>query len=343
MRHIALAALIALQTGLALAQMPPYQNRKEVKEFVAEMVNKHGFSRKELTRVFADAQYQPAIVRAMDQPPETVLGSWQAYRAIFVKPERVEAGAEFWNRNADALRRAAAEFGVQEDVIVGIIGVETTFGRNIGTYRVIDALVTLAFDYPKRGAYFRGELEHYLVVSREQGIDPLRIKGSYAGAIGIPQFMPGSYRRFAVDFDGDGQINLATSPADAIGSIGNFLKSHGWMRGEPVAFGAEVSGDAWRKLAGNGINPAYRFADLPGYGVKPSVALPAETLCALIELETPGQPSDVRVTLQNFFVLTRYNHSNLYAAAVLDLAAEITRARSAVPVAGPANATKESP
>jgi membrane-bound lytic murein transglycosylase B len=341
-RHIVLAALLALQ-GLALAQVPPYQNRKEVKEFVAEMVNKHGFTRKELTRVFAEAQYQPAIVRAMDQPPETVLGSWQAYRAIFVKPERVEAGVEFWNRNADALRRAAAEFGVQEDVIVGIIGVETTFGRNIGTYRVIDALVTLAFDYPKRGAYFRGELEHYLVVSREQGIDPLRIKGSYAGAIGIPQFMPGSYRRFAVDFDGDGQINLATSPADAIGSIGNFLKSHGWMRGEPVAFGAEVSGDAWRKLAGNGITPAYRFADLPGYGVKPSVALPGETLCALIELETPGQPSDVRVTLQNFFVLTRYNHSNLYAAAVLDLAAEITRVRSAVPVAGAANAAKESP
>ena len=343
MRYIALAALFALHTGLAWAQVPAYQNRKEVKEFVAEMVKKHGFSRKELTRVFAQAQYQPTIVRAMDQPPETVLGSWQAYRAIFIKPERVEAGAEFWNRNADALRRATAEFGVQEDVIVGIIGVETTFGRNIGTYRVIDALVTLAFDYPKRGSYFRGELEHYLVVSRDQGIDPLRIKGSYAGAIGIPQFMPGSYRRFAVDFDGDGQINLATSPADAIGSIGNFLKSHGWVRGEPVALGAEVSGDAWRKLAGNGVTPAYRFADLPGYGVKPTVALPSETLCALIELETPGQPSDVRVTLQNFFVLTRYNRSNLYAAAVLDLAAEISRARSAVPVAGAANAAKENP
>jgi peptidoglycan lytic transglycosylase B len=338
-----LVALLALHAGLAGAQPSSYQNRKEVKEFVAEMVKKHGFKQKELTRVLAQAQYQPTIVKAMDQPPETVLGSWQAYRAIFIKPERVEAGAEFWNRNADALRRATAEFGVQEDVIVGIIGVETTFGRNIGTYRVIDALVTLAFDYPKRGSYFRGELEHYLVVSRDQGIDPLRIKGSYAGAIGIPQFMPGSYRRFAVDFDGDGQINLATSPADAIGSIGNFLKSHGWVRGEPVALGAEVSGDAWRKLAGNGVTPAYRFADLPGYGVKPSVALPGETLCALIELETPGQPSDVRVTLQNFFVLTRYNRSNLYAAAVLDLAAEISRVRPAVPVAGGANAAKENP
>jgi membrane-bound lytic murein transglycosylase B len=327
-RHAALAALLAIHSALAWAQ-PPYQNRKEVKEFVADMVRKHGFDRKELTRVFAKAQYQPAIVRAMEQPPESALGSWQAYRAIFIRPERIEAGAEFWNRNAEALKRAAAEFGVPEDVIVGIIGVETTFGRNIGTYRVIDALVTLAFDYPKRSAYFRGELEHYLVVSRDQGINPLRIKGSYAGAIGIPQFMPGSYRRFAVDFDGDGQINLATSQADAIGSIGNFLRAHGWARGEPVALGAEVTGDAWRKLVASGITPAYRYADLAGYGVKPSVALPGDTLCALIELETPGQPSDVRVTLRNFFVLTRYNRSNLYAAAVLDLAAEVARARTA--------------
>lgn len=343
MRTAVLAALLALHAGLAGAQPSSYQDRKEVKEFVAEMVKKHGFKQKELTRVLAQAQYQPTIVRAMDQPPESALGSWQAYRAIFIKPERIEAGTQFWNRNAEALRRAADEFGVSEDVIVGIIGVETTFGRNVGTYRVIDALATLAFDYPKRSAYFRVELEHYLVFSRDQRIDPLRVKGSYAGAIGIPQFMPGSYRRFAVDFDGDGQINLATSPADAIGSIGNFLKSHGWVRGEPVAFGAEASGDAWRKLAGNGLTPAYRFADLPGYGVKSSAALPGETLCALIELETPGQPSDIRVTLQNFLVLTRYNRSNLYAAAVLDLAAEIARARSAVPPAGAANAAKENP
>jgi membrane-bound lytic murein transglycosylase B len=339
-RRAALAALLALCAGFASAQTS-YQNRKEVKEFVSEMVKKHGFDRKQLTRVLAQAQYQPGIVRAMEQPPESALASWQAYRAIFLKPERIEAGAQFWTRNAEALKRAASEFGVPEDVIIGIIGVETTFGRNIGTYRVIDALATLAFDYPKRSAYFRGELEHYLVFSRDQRIDPLRVKGSYAGAIGIPQFMPGSYRRFAVDFDGDGQINLATSPADAIGSIGNFLKSHGWVRGQPVAFVAEVSGERWRKLAGAGIVPATPFADLPEYGVKAAADLPGDTLCALIELESPGQPLDVRVTLQNFFVLTRYNRSNLYAAAVLDLAAEIARARSAA-TSAPAPA-KETP
>jgi len=342
-RATALAALLALHQGLAWAQPTSYQNRKEVKEFVAEMVKKHGFGRKELTRVLAQAQYQPAIVRAMDQPPESALGSWQAYRAIFIKPERIEGGVQFWNRNAEALKRAADEFGVSEDVIVGIIGVETTFGRNIGTYRVIDALATLTFDYPKRGAYFRAELEHYLVFSRDQRIDPLRVKGSYAGAIGIPQFMPGSYRRFAVDFDGDGQINLASSPSDAIGSIGNFLKAHGWVRGQPVAIGATVSGDGWRKLAGSGIVPAIRFADLAGYGIKPAAPLPGDTLCALIELDSPGQPSELRVTLQNFFVLTRYNRSNLYAAAVLDLAAEIVRARSAAPVAGTVVPGKSNP
>src|SRR5262245_15291081 len=330
-----LASLILLHAALASAQQPGYDQRKEVKQFIAEMVKKHKFTSRQLTRVFAQAQYQPSIVRAMDQPPESALASWQAYRAIFLKPERVEAGAQFWTRHAEALKRASAEYGVPEDIIVGIIGVETIFGRNIGTYRVIDALTTLAFDYPKRSAYFRGELEHYLVFSRDQKIDPLRVKGSYAGAIGIPQFMPGSYRRFAVDFDGDGQINLATNPTDAIGSIGNFLKSHGWVRGEPVALGAQVSGDGWRKLAGAGIVPATRLSDLPEYGVKAAADLPGDTLCALVELESPGQPSDIRVTLKNFFVLTRYNRSNLYAAAVLDLAAEIARARSAAAKSSP--------
>ena len=336
-----LAAALALQIGSASATDPPaYQHRKEVKQFIAEMVKKHGFTRRELSRVFGKAQFQPAIIKAMEQPAETALASWQAYRAIFINSQRVEAGVQFWNRNAEPLGRAAGEFGVPEEIIVGIIGVETTYGRNIGTYRVIDALATLAFDYPKRAQFFRGELENYLMLSREAGIDPLRIKGSYAGAIGIPQFMPGSYRRFAVDYDGDGTSDLATSPADAIGSIGNFLRAHGWARGEPVAFSAEVSGELWRKLVEAGVVPASRAAELPGLGVKLAAPLPPETRCALIELETAGQPSEFRVTLQNFFVLTRYNRSNLYAAAVLDLAAELARARPAPPAPPPPNPAK---
>ena len=335
------AAALALQLASAAADSPGYQHRKEVKQFIAEMVKKHGFTRRELNRVFGKAQFQPAIIKAMEQPAETALASWHAYRAIFINPQRVEAGVQFWNRNAEPLARAAGEFGVPEEIIVGIIGVETTYGRNIGTYRVIDALSTLAFDYPKRASFFRDELENYLMFTRKAGIDPLRVKGSYAGAIGIPQFMPGSYRRFAVDYDGDGLSDLATSPADAIGSIGNFLKAHGWARGEPVAFAAEVKGEDWRKLAEAGVTPASRAAELPGLGVKPAVPMPPDTRCALIELETPGQPSDFRVTLQNFFVLTRYNRSNLYAAAVLDLATELARARPGPP-APPPNPGKEN-
>jgi membrane-bound lytic murein transglycosylase B len=336
------AAAFALQLGAATAADPQgYQHRKEVKQFIAEMVKKHGFARRELSRVFGKAQFQPAIIKAMEQPAETALASWQAYRAIFINPQRVDAGVQFWNRNTEPLARAAGEFGVPEEIIVGIIGVETTYGRNIGTYRVIDALATLAFDYPKRAQFFRGELENYLMLSREAKIDPLRVKGSYAGAIGIPQFMPGSYRRFAVDYDGDGTSNLATSAADAIGSIGNFLKAHGWVKGEPVAFSAEVSGELWRKLAEAGIAPANRAAELPGFGVKLAAPLPPDTRCALIELETPGQPSEFRVTLQNFFVLTRYNRSNLYATAVLDLATELARARPGPP-APPPNAAKQN-
>jgi membrane-bound lytic murein transglycosylase B len=332
LKYFLFAAALALPLASVTAGPSGYPHRKEVKQFIAEMVEKHRFTRSELNRVFGQAQFQPTIIKAMEQPAETALASWQAYRALFINPQRVEAGVQFWNRHADPLKRAAAEFGVPEGIIVGIIGVETTYGRNIGTYRVIDALSTLAFDYPKRADFFRAELENYLVFTREMRIDALRVKGSYAGAIGIPQFMPGSYRRFAVDYDGDGQIKLATSAADAIGSIGNFLRSHGWVRGEPVAFGAEVKGEDWRKLADAGVAPAHRPADLSGFGVKPAAALPPDALCALIELETPGQPSDFRVTLQNFFVLTRYNRSSLYAAAVVDLAAELARARTGPPV-----------
>ncbi|MGB5082528.1 MAG: lytic murein transglycosylase B [Burkholderiales bacterium] len=337
------AVSLALHLAPAVAESTAYVQRKDVKQFITHMVERHGFARRELNRVLGKAQFQPAIVKAMDQPAETALASWQAYRAIFINPQRIEAGREFWNRHAEPLERAAAEFGVPKEIIVGIIGIETTYGRNVGTYRVIDALATLAFDYPKRAQFFLGELENYLILSRDAGIDPLRIKGSYAGAIGIPQFMPGSYRRFAVDYDGDGLSDLATSPADAIGSIGNFLKAHGWVRGEPVAVAAEASGALWRALADAGVAPSIRAGDLAGLGVKPAVPLPAETRCALIELETTGQRSEFRVTFQNFFVLTRYNRSNLYAAAVLDLASELARAQAGSPAPEPRSAAKEYP
>jgi len=328
--RILFALALALQVTPAAAQPSAYLQRQDVAQFIEAMAQKHGFARKELGRVLGQAQFQPAIIKSMERPPESPLSSWQFYRALFLNPQRVEGGVQFWNRHADAIGRAAMEFGVPGEIIVAIIGVETVYGRNVGTYRVIDALATLAFDYPKRAEFFRGELENYLVFAREMRIDPLAVKGSYAGAIGIPQFMPGSYRRFAVDYDGDGRADLASSPADAIGSVGNFLRAHGWVRGKPAAFGAQVTGEGWRWLVDGGVIPVHRAGDLSGFGVRPAVALPSDVLCALIELESQGQPSDFRVTLQNFFVLTRYNRSSFYATAVLDLAAELAQARLAL-------------
>lgn len=320
------AAAVACHIAAAGAAAPAYAQRQEVRQFIAEMVEKHGFVKRELDFLFSRAHFEPAVIKAMTPPAEAPVRSWQTYRALFLDPQRIEAGVQFRARHAATLKRAAAEFGVPGEIIVAIIGVETVYGRNLGSYRVIDALATLAFDFPPRAEFFRAELENYLLYARDAGVDVFKVKGSYAGAIGIPQFMPGTYRRFALDYDGDGQANLEASAADAIGSVANFLKGHGWERDAPVALGAEVSGDNWRRLADAGIAPVYRAGDLSAFGVKPAAQLPADLPCALIELETPGAPSEFRVGLQNFYVLTRYNRSSFYAAAVLDLARAIAQA-----------------
>jgi membrane-bound lytic murein transglycosylase B len=252
--------------------------------------------------------------------------SWQAYRALFLTPQRIEAGAEFRQRHRQSLARATELYGVPEEIIVAIIGVETVYGRNTGGYRVIDALTTLAFDYRPRAEFFRAELEHFLLYARDAGIDTLALKGSYAGAIGIPQFMPGSYRRYAVDLDGDGRQDLSGSFADAIGSVANFLKSHGWETGQPVAFPAQVQGENYRKLVDAGIKPVYRCSDFAGFNVSAGGETGPDTPCALIELPTPGEASQYLAGRNNFYVLTRYNRSSLYAAAVLDLAQAVKSA-----------------
>ncbi len=297
-----------------------YARRDDVRRFISEMVQKHGFDRSRLRRLFSRARFQPAIIAAITPPAEPRAQSWQAYRALFLTPERIEAGIEFRERQRVALARAAERYGVPEEIIVAIIGVETVYGRNTGNYRVIDALSTLAFDYPPRAQFFRGELEDFLLYARDAGIDALSLKGSYAGAIGIPQFMPDSYRRYAVDLDGDGKEDLSRSFADAIGSVANFLKAHGWETGQPVAYPAQVQGDDYRKLVDAGIKPSVRFGDLPNFGVSAAGSAAADTPCALIELTTPDAPSEYLVGFTNFYVLTRYNRSSMYATAVLELA-----------------------
>jgi membrane-bound lytic murein transglycosylase B len=309
----------------------PYGKRDDVMDFAHQMAERHGFVEQELKFLFSRARREPAILAAIAPPKDAAARSWLAYRARFVTDARIADGVDFWRRNAAALERAARQYGVPEEIIVAIIGVETLYGRQMGTWRVIDALATLAFDYAPRADFFRGELEQYLLYARDAGIDVFSVRGSYAGAIGIPQFMPGSYRRFAVDFDGDGAIDLRASPADAVGSVANFLAMHGWRRGELVHLPARVAGEdagaAYRELVDAGIEPKTPLSELKRYGVETRTDLALETPVALIELESPGAATEYRLGLRNFYALTRYNRSVLYASAVYDLAQEIKNRR----------------
>jgi len=302
-----------------------YAARPEVQVFIAEMVERHAFPQRGLERLFANARYQDSIVTAITPLPRGTR-SWQTYRANFVSPRRVELGALFWRENAATLERAARTFGVPPEIVVAIIGVETEYGRNTGSFRVLDALATLAFDYPRRAEYFRSELEQYLLYVRESRLDATTLKGSYAGAIGIPQFMPGSIRRFGVDFDGDGRRDLRGSRTDAIGSVANFLAAHGWVADAPIALPARVEGEAYRAFVDGEVVPIHRADVLRAAGVEIAGAVEPETPCVLIELESPDAAPVHLVGLQNFYALTRYNRSSFYAAAVNDLASEIKTA-----------------
>ena len=334
------AAARAQRPADAVAPADPahrYAERADVRAFIDELVAEQGFDRRALTRAFAAARYQSRIVAAMDrpivEPPK-----WYEYAPQFLTPERIDGGVAFRARNAAALERAEQEYGVPADVIVAIIGVETFYGRNLGSFRVMDALTTLAFDYPRRATFFRGELKEYLRLTREQGLSPLTPKGSFAGAMGVPQFMPGSYRRYAVDFDGDGHADLWANTADVIGSVANFLARHDWQPGEAVLLPATIDPDArdaaLRKLDG-GISERRTLAAWESDGVAADVLTsqsPADTV-ALLALEDPPADGAERATYwiacANFFVITRYNRSRLYASAVWHLAEAIRKASDA--------------
>ncbi len=314
------AALLACS---AQAKSPSYAERPEVQAFIRELAARHGFAEQELLHLFSKVHRTEPVLEAI-QPPPPKARSWEEYRANFVNPQRIAAGKAFWKAHRRSLERAEQHYGVPAEYIVAIIGIETYYGRYAGRWRVVDALTTLAFDYPARSPYFRSELEHYLLLSRDTGADVFSVRGSYAGAIGIPQFMPSSTRRFAVDFDGSGAVDLRHSAADAIGSVGNFLKEHGWQAGGEVLYEASVSGEAWRPLADGSVDPKHSLEDLRKSGVQfAAPGSPAQA--ALIELETPERPSEYRVALQNFYVLTRYNRSAFYASAVHDLAQELRK------------------
>ncbi len=325
-RICTLLLCIAAAPAMAAKHLASFAENPEVQAFIHEMHEKHGFDSKTLTRSFARTKPIAAVIKAILPPRDPGIRSWTAYRARYVEAKRIALGGIFWQEQLAALTEARARFGVPEEIIVAVIGVETIYGRNRGRFGTFAALATLAFGYPPRAALFRQELEELLLLARETQRDPLWFKGSYAGALGLPQFLPSSVRHYAVDADHDGRIDLAESPADAVMSVANFLSAHGWEKDAPVMATASVTGEGYAQLVEEGITPRRTPSEMAAYGV--ATDTPPELPAALVALETPQQASEYRLGYRNFYVLTRYNRSSFYAMAVHDLAQALRAANA---------------
>ncbi len=320
---ICLASFILLS---ASAHANPRKFTSGVNEFIENMARKHGFEKKSLAALMSKARYSQAVIDSMERPYEAK--PWHIYRPLFVSSDRIKNGVAFWNANADLLNRAERIYGVPPQIIVATIGVETRYGQYMGKHLVLDALTTLAFTYPKRQRLFRKQLEAYILLLSEEDIDPDQTRGSYAGAIGKPQFIPGSYREYAIDFDGDGKRDLLNNTADAIGSVANYYRRHGWRQGGLVATPAQVNGGEYREHLNLELATTTTIADLSMAGVKIGQQLPTSTKCNLIQFDA-GKAKEYWLGFHNFYVITRYNHNNQYAMAVYQLSQEILDQRKA--------------
>ena len=324
--------LICLATFILLSapvQANPRKYTSGVNEFIEDMAKKHGFEKQSLAALMALAKYSQAVIDSMERPYEAK--PWHIYRPLFISADRIKNGVAFWNANVDLLEKAERIYGVPPQIIVATIGVETKYGQFMGKHLVLDALTTLAFTYPKRQRLFRKQLEAYILLLSEEDIDPAKTHGSYAGAIGKPQFIPGSYREYAIDFDGDGKRDLLTNNADAIGSVANYYRRHGWRQGDPVAAPAMVNGGDYREhlnLEPKPTKPTTTIAELGEAGVKSGHKLPTSTRCNLIEFDA-GTTKEYWLGFYNFYVITRYNHNNQYAMAVYQLSQKILDQRKA--------------
>ncbi|EIJ41347.1 lytic murein transglycosylase B [Beggiatoa alba B18LD] len=321
-KHFSLAFIQSIGLSLLLSFYSLNSFATTQAEFIADMVNQHGFDYASLNRLLAQAEVKQSIIKAITPPKSGKARPWYEYRKIFINDKRINGGVAFWQENAAALQRAEQVYGVPAEFIVAIIGVETFYGQNMGSYRVLDALVTLAFNYPRRADYFRGELENFLLLTRDERINPLSLKGSYAGAMGLGQFMPSSFRNYAVDFDNDGHRNIWTNPTDAIGSVANYFKQHGWQTRQPVMIATQVRPDAEKTLLSLDFKMNRSLGWFKQNGLLFYGDLPDQTLGLLIDLETE-QGKAYWFGLNNFFVITRYNRSNRYAMAVYQLATDI--------------------
>ncbi|ETO93771.1 lytic murein transglycosylase B [Legionella oakridgensis] len=295
--------------------------RKDVQSFMNGLVKHHGFNRQELTAALKEAEYQPQIIESMNKPFEKK--TWDVYKAIFLTPERLQKGIAFWQANQHTLEKAQKQFGVPPHIIVAILGVETLYGERQGNYRVLDALTTLAFYYPKRSEFFTKELKEYFLLCREQGVPVTHYMGSYAGAIGKPQFMPSSYRFYAVDFTGNGKRDLINEDRDVIASVANYFHKHGWKINEVVAQPARVNGPGYKKINTNSRHADYDIKRLTAVGIKPTASFAkSPKRVGVIELDTQnGQ--EYWLAYPNFYVITRYNTSPQYALVVYLLSQQL--------------------
>lgn len=311
-----------------------YNEWKEVIAFQEMMMNKHHFDKKQLVNIFEQARFIESAVQLMKPAPSGQAKNWQAYKERFVESKRINAGLQFWKENEDSLKRAENVYGVPAEIIVGLIGVETFYGRYTGNFRVFDALTTLAFSYPEtpnknqRMAYFQSELENMLLWTRETNSDLFSFKGSYAGALGLCQFMPSSIRAYAVDFDADGKIDLKESRADAIGSVANYLALHGWSKNLPLAFPAKIiespsKEEMLTQTLAQGLKATYQLNDLKKIAI-PTQEMPSSIKYGLIDLQNGENPTEYWFATDNFYAITYYNRSYFYAMSVIDLGKQIS-------------------
>ena len=328
------AATDAKPRKAAAESASSYASRPEVRDFAAQVAEKRQLPPDWVLDQLAQATRQSAAQRLIMPPPAGTAKNWAAYRERFVEPQRIGAGVRFWQENAGWLQRAEERFGVPADIVVGIVGVETFYGRVTGNFRVLDVLSTLAFDFPTgrsdRSPFFRSELEEFLVMCRREGLDPTQPKGSFAGAMGLPQFMPSSLNRWAVDFDGDGRIDLNGSTADVVGSVANYLAAHGWQRGMAITHGvaAPVDSSARATLLQPDILPSFTAEQMLALGAELDDAGRAhDGPLALVELQNGAAAPSFVAGTRNFYALTRYNQSSYYAMAVIDLGAAVKRQR----------------
>lgn len=309
-----------------------YATRTDTAALATELAQSLSLDRDWVWSVLSQARFQESVPKLMMPPPTPTAKNWTAYRARFIEPKRIQAGAQFWRAHEADLARAEDTYGVPAHIIVGVLGVETLYGRNMGRYRVLDALTTLTLDFPRgrsdRSAFFKTELGAFLLMCREQGLEPTRVSGSFAGAIGWPQFMPSSIRKLAVDFDGDGRIDLVNSPVDAIGSVAHYLAEHGWQKGQATYFGVTPPepSEALSALLAPDILPSFSATDMGAKGATLSAAGQRHSgPLALVQLYNAGQPPNYVAGTVNFYAITRYNQSSYYALAVAQLGEAISK------------------